>query len=350
MQVKVSYSDGEGSGKSAESVAANPVRAAPENNVAPSFPASENGARSVPENTPAGRNIGAPVDATDTDANDTLTYTKSGTDHASFDIVSTTGQLRTKAQLNYETKSSYSLTVTATDSSGSTATKAVTVSVTDVNEPPGKPAIPTVGAASTNGHTSLSVSWNAPSNRGPAITRYDVQYRKKGTSTWLNNNVVVNGTGATISGLTPDSDYQARVQARSQEGTGTWSDPGNGRTAVTPVNLQAQLTANYHSASYSVTEGGSRSIRVTLSEPADRVVRIPITATNGTAESGDYQLTGLNSNTLSIAPGETYRSFTLRALHDTDRSNETVTLGFGNLPSKVTAGARNTATVTHHRR
>ena len=322
------------------------MRAAPVTNVAPSFPASENGARSVPENTPAGRNIGAPVDATDTDANDTLTYTKSGTDHASFDIVSTTGQLRTKAQLNYETKSSYSLTVTATDSSGSTATKAVTITVTDLNEPPGKPAIPTVGAASTNGHTSLSVSWNAPSNRGPVITDYDVEYRKNGTGSWLDSNVSVSGTGATISGVTPDSAYQARVMAENPEGSGPWSDPGNGRTAVTPVNLQAQLTANYHSASYSVTEGGSRSITVTVSEPADRVVRIPITATNGTAESGDYQLTGLNSNTLSIAPGETYRSFTLRALHDTDRSNETVTLGFGSLPSKVTAGARDSTTVS----
>ena len=96
LQVKVSYTDGEDSGKNAESVAANPVRIAPASNVAPSFPASENGARSVPENTPAGRNIGAPVDATDTDANDTLTYTKSGTDHTSFDIVLTTGQLRTR--------------------------------------------------------------------------------------------------------------------------------------------------------------------------------------------------------------------------------------------------------------
>ena len=346
LRVNVSYTDGEGSGKSKRSAPANPVRVAPENNVAPSFPASENGARSVPENTPAGRNIGAPVDATDTDANDTLTYTKSGTDAASFDIVSTTGQLMTKAPLNYETKSSYSLTVTANDSSGSTATKAVTITVTDLNEPPGKPAIPTVGPASTNGHTSLSVSWNAPSNRGPAISGYEVEYRKNGSGSWLDDNVIVTGTGATITGVTPESAYQARVMAENPEGSGPWSDPGNGRTAVTPTNLQAQLTANYLSASYSVTEGGSRSITVTLSEPADRVVRIPITATNGTAESGDYQLTGLNSNTLSIAPGETHRSFILRALHDADRSNETVTLGFGSLPSKVTAGARNTATVS----
>ena len=346
LKVTASYADGEGSGKSAQYAPASPVRVRPANNAEPSFPANENGARSVAENTAAGRNIGAPVDATDPNANDTLTYSKSGADAAFFNIVSTSGQLRTKDPLNYENKSSYSFTVIATDPSGLTDTIAVTVNVTDVNEPPGKPAVPTVGPASTSGHTTLSVSWNAPSNRGSAITAYNVGYRKNGTANWLDNNVLVSGTGATISSVTADSNYQARVRAKSQEGTGTWSDPGNGRTAVTPVNLQATLTVNYQSASYSVTEGGSRSITVTLSQPADRALLVPITVANGTAEYGDYQVTGLTNNALSIAPGESNRRFTFRALHEADRSNETVNLGFGNLPNKVTAGARNTATVS----
>ena len=346
LKVTASYTDGEGSGKSAYLAPANPVRVAPGSNAAPVFPSNENGARSVPENTTAGRNIGAPVDATDPNANDTLTYSKSGTEAAFFNIVSSSGQLRTKDPLDHETKGSYSFTVTATDPSGLTATKTVTVTVTDVNEPPGKPGIPNVGPASTNGHTALSVSWNAPSNRGSAITGYDVQYRKNGTGSWLSTNVSASGTGATISNVTPDSNYQARVRAKSQEGTGTWSEPGNGRTEETPFNLQATLAVSYQSASYRVTEGGSRSITVTLSEPADRVLSIPITVSNGTAEYGDYQVTGLINNALSISPGDSNRSFTFRALHEADRSNETVNLGFGNLPSKVTAGARNTATVS----
>ena len=41
-------------------------------------------------------NIGQPVTATDPDTGDTLTYTLKGTDAARFDIVSTSGQLRTK--------------------------------------------------------------------------------------------------------------------------------------------------------------------------------------------------------------------------------------------------------------
>ena len=83
-------------------------------NSQPAFPSSENGARSVAENTAAGANIGAPVGATDAD-NDALTYTLGGDDAASFAIVPSTGQLQTLAALNFEGKNSYSVTVSASD-------------------------------------------------------------------------------------------------------------------------------------------------------------------------------------------------------------------------------------------
>ena len=89
------------------------------------------------ENTPADRNIGQPVTATDAD-NDTLTYSLSGTHAASFGINSSTGQLKTKDSLDHEARASYLVTVTASDGmAGSTdATIALTITVTDVNEPP----------------------------------------------------------------------------------------------------------------------------------------------------------------------------------------------------------------------
>ena len=83
------------------------------------------------ENTAAATNIGAPVAAVG--ASGTVTYTLGGTDAASFDIVAETGQLRTKAALDYETKSSYEVTVTATDSDGAVDT-AVVIEVTNVVE------------------------------------------------------------------------------------------------------------------------------------------------------------------------------------------------------------------------
>ena len=92
------------------------------------FPASETGARSVPEGTAAGTDIGAPVEAED--PGDTLTYTLGGTDAASFDIVAATGQLQTKAALDAATKATYTVMVTATDTAGASAEITVTITVT----------------------------------------------------------------------------------------------------------------------------------------------------------------------------------------------------------------------------
>ena len=88
--------------------------------------------RTIAENTAAGTNIGSAVAATDADS-DTLTYTLSGTDAAAFSIVSTTAQLRTRAALDYETKSIYTVTITASDGS-LTDTITVTITVTDIDE------------------------------------------------------------------------------------------------------------------------------------------------------------------------------------------------------------------------
>ena len=111
----------------------------PANN-APEFAAATD-TREVAENTAAGENIGAPVTATDADAGDTLTYTLSGADAASFDIGPATGQLMTKAALDFEapadtdTDNAYEVTVTASDgNTAADATIAVTITVTDLAE------------------------------------------------------------------------------------------------------------------------------------------------------------------------------------------------------------------------
>ena len=127
LRATASYTDGEGSGKSATSAA---TASAVTGNTAPEF-ADAAADRSVAENTAAGENIGAPVAATDADTGDTLTYTLGGADAASFDIVASTGQLQVKDALDYETKTTYQVEVTATDGSGASAMITVTITVTD---------------------------------------------------------------------------------------------------------------------------------------------------------------------------------------------------------------------------
>ena len=104
----------------------------PDANVAPGF-ASATTSRTVAENMAAGEDIGNPVAANDANG-DALTYTLGGADAAPFDIDPATGQLSTKAALDYETKATYSVTVTARDSGGLRDSIDVTITVTNVEE------------------------------------------------------------------------------------------------------------------------------------------------------------------------------------------------------------------------
>ena len=81
--------------------------------------------------------VGGAVDATDDD-NDTLTYTLDGLHKDRFTIVSTSGQIRTKAGQSYDHEADQflSLKVVADDGNGGTATADVTVFLTDQVEPP----------------------------------------------------------------------------------------------------------------------------------------------------------------------------------------------------------------------
>ena len=210
--------------------------------------------RTIPENTPSGVNIGAPISATDPDETgddalefgNTLTYKLGGTDAASFDIDPSTGQLITRAPLDAEGKNSYSVMVTVTDSEtpANTVQQLVTIDVTDVagTEAPLAPAAPTVvstGEDNTDtddvdeSTTSLKVVWHPPDNAGrPNITTYAVQYKKSVDTSFGIENLdhTFPATNATITGLEADTSYDVRVRATNSDDTGPWSFVGTGST------------------------------------------------------------------------------------------------------------------------
>ena len=97
LRATASYIDGEDAGKRALAISANAVEVAPGRN-RPVLREHPTATRSVPRNTPAGRNIGAPLSATDAD-NDILTYSLGGPDGAGFALDTSSGQLLTKAVL-----------------------------------------------------------------------------------------------------------------------------------------------------------------------------------------------------------------------------------------------------------
>ena len=145
--VTVSVSDGNGGSDSisvtitvtdvsGDSAAVSGDSAPVSGNSAPVFTDGTSTTRDVSENTASGQNIGTAVGATDSDIDDTLTYTLGGTDAASFSIVSTSGQLQTKAALDYETKTSYAVTVSVSDGNGGSDSITVTINITDANDAP----------------------------------------------------------------------------------------------------------------------------------------------------------------------------------------------------------------------
>ena len=105
-------------------------------NEAPSFTDGTSTTRTIAENTASDTNIGSAVAATDVDADTTLTYTLGGADAAAFSIISTSGQLQTSAALDFETKPSYSVTVSVSDGNGGSDSIPVRINVTNVNEAP----------------------------------------------------------------------------------------------------------------------------------------------------------------------------------------------------------------------
>ena len=112
LRATATYDDTHSTGKSAQAVSVNQVQAAPVVNLHPIFSDGTATTRSVAENSPQGTNVGTAVTAIDADS---LTYSLSGTDQASFDIESASGQItvRSGTSLDFESKNSYVVEVTA---------------------------------------------------------------------------------------------------------------------------------------------------------------------------------------------------------------------------------------------
>ena len=95
--------------------------------------------------------------------------------------------------------------------------------------PPPAPDAPMVTETSA---TSVTVSWSAPTDDGPAITGYDLRYREGSDGEFTDGPQDVTGTSATIEGLSPDTAYEVQVRASNAAGDGDWSALGVLRTAV----------------------------------------------------------------------------------------------------------------------
>ena len=261
--------------------------------------------RDVPENTPPGVNIGAPISATDADEGtleygNTLTYSLDGDDAGSFDIDSSTGQLITKAALDREAEQSYSVTVTVDDGETRTTactacTRDVMIAVMDVDEPPAAPIPPTVVSGEDDDQTSedesttsLKVVWHPPQNTGrPNIGDYNVEYKRSISNAFLDSTetptgvtLAVTGTTATITGLEVDASYDVRVRAKNNDGDGPWSFVGTGSTNKEGNSAPSFLQADPHEEN------------VPENSQAGQNVGVAVTADDANARTLRYEFKG----------------------------------------------------------
>ena len=105
------------------------------------------------------------------------------------------------------------------------------------------------------------------------------------------------------------------------------------------------VTATFAQTSYSVDEGSTVEVTVTLSADPERDVEVPLTAANQDGAS-DRDYSGVPAS-VTFSSGETSASFTIRAIDDsTDDDGESIRVGIGgDLPAAVTAGTISESTV-----
>ena len=122
-----------------------------------------------------------------------------------------------------------------------------------------------------------------------------------------------------------------------------------GTTATSTVSItdndDPEVTVSFGLSAYSVAEGDTVAVTVTLSADPERTVTIPITKSNQNGAS-DADYSGVPAS-VTFNSGETSKSFTFTAAQDTvDDDGESVELGLGTLPARVTAGTTATSTVS----
>ena len=273
----------------------------------PSFVDGSHTNRTVAENTAKGVNIGNPVAATDAD-NDTLTYTLSGPDAASFDIDNTTGQLKTNAELDYETKNSYTVTVTVSDGS-LTITITVIIIIIDLDDQES----PTLTL------TSQSLTETSLNGSIVILTLSNRIYEN-----WLSDPVTVSG----ISGVTVRPFDVNRVSDTELSVQLTFYGTDLDTDATLTFTVKADAIANYDgpalTATAHVTANAESVVASTVTPLTETTLNgsvVTLTLNDGIYES---QYTVGNNVTVSGITGVTVNRYSVERLSGTQVNVELI--------------------------
>ena len=201
------------------------------------FPDGDTTERTLVEHTLAGIDVGPPVA---TLGGENLTYSLSGADANSYNIVGEIGQIRTKEGVLYdfETQDEYEVTVDVTDGD-SNASIDVTIEVADLSA-----RCESTDTLVVDGvDEGIRLRWQpvlSDSDRAQVLG-YETSIRE-GEGNWKDARRVLGGdvTGAVYSALTNGQSYEVRVRSFNSEQGCFWSDS----VPATPTSNHASATAS----------------------------------------------------------------------------------------------------------
>jgi len=266
-------------------------------NDAPSTPTESNAAtNTVAEGASNGSTVGVTARAIDPDG-DTLTYSLTVNAGGRYSIDALTGVVTVAdgSLLNYETATSHSITVQASDGAGGTSTESFTIAVTNVN-----PTTPTDANATSNtvaegaaNGTTVGVTASSSDPNGPAVT-YSLTNNAGGRFVINSSTGVVTVANGTLLDYEAATSHSITVQA--SDGAGGTSSQS---FTINLINLQATLSIG----DVSVVEGDSgttaMTFTVTLSSAINDDFTVNYATANGTAGNG----TGGSDNDYVAASG-----------------------------------------------
>jgi hypothetical protein len=233
---------------------------------------------SINENMASGSVVGT-LSSTDVDAGNTFTYSVGGTDAALFAISS--GMLVTAASFNYETKSSYSITLTTADQGSLAFTKNFTISVNDVNEAP----------------TDITLS-----------------------AASINENMA---TGSTVGNLTSTDPDTGNTFSYSLSGTDASSFSITGSTLKTTASFNFEAKSSY-SIGVTTTDQGGLTFNKNFTITVNDVNESPTNITLSSASINENMVSGSTVGTLSTTDVDTGTTFAY-SLSGTDAASFSIT-------------------------
>ena len=320
LRATATYEDGHGPGKSAAATTYYRVEAEDTSNRAPSFGGVSSITRAVAENTLPGADVDSAVTAMDPDG-DTLVYSLSDEDPASFSIDSSNGQLSVGAEttLDYESGNT-SYTVIASvhdgkDADGNTDTAIddsidVTIDVTNEEE------AGTVSLSSTQPelNTELTVSLTDPDGW---VTNVTWQWaRSADRDNWSD---ISEADSNTYTPVSDDVGHHLRATATYEDGHG----PGKSAAATTYYRVEAEDTSN-RAPSFGGVSSITRAVAENTLPGAD--VDSAVTATDPDGDTLVYSLSDEDPASFNIDSSDGQLSVGAETTLDYESGNTSYTV------------------------